>query len=311
MPEWTRYKATIPSGSGVSSRDVQTMERVRHIVHVANARRILEDKTLRAGLVYDESVLNKSRMCVTWFSANSWAGGSIYGNVELTFFWAKLVANRRFYWVEAMTHYTPRAFRILITDRDLSGSKFLTPYDPAIDEGPLRSHAGIWYRNADYTSEFMIEGDVDLADCVELDFVSHHPHICRSNGANCVDRSAASYKTGGRILAFLLGNDLHCLDHALKQPSIYDANRKLSYTVDNGIDGIVRALGNKKIFSGGVKSASSRVAVLRGALALYGADQKHASRGLLSLLKSQSVFETALEEIVNSHFKIEGWTLPQ
>ena len=78
------------------------------------------------------------------------------------------------------------------------------------------------------------------------------------------------------------------------------------------VDGILRALGNKKDkFKGVIRAEESRQALVRGALAPFGADQKRAAVNLIALLKSQDVFERALEEIVNAHFEISGWTLPQ
>lgn len=72
----------------------------------------------------------------------------------------------------------------------------------------------------------------------------------------------------------------------------------------------MRALGNNESrFAGGIWRPASRQAVLRGALTLYGADRKAEARELISLLKSQEVFEKALAEIVNDHFGISGWTL--
>jgi hypothetical protein len=127
MSEWSQYRIQIPKDSGPSSRDGQLLETVYHVVHVPIARRILEDGHLRAGLIYDESRLQKSRICVTWLSANTWVLGSIYGNVQFAFPWDKQI-RKRCYWVEAMTHYNPHAYRILLTDRDLSGSKHVREY---------------------------------------------------------------------------------------------------------------------------------------------------------------------------------------
>lgn len=161
-PEWTPYRIRIPEATRRRSRDGIILETVHHVVHVPTARRILEDNRLRAGLIYDESRLNRSRMCVTWVSANTWGPGSIYGNVQFSFAWSDLIRDRRVYWVEAMPDYSPRAYRLLLTDRDLSASRHVTPYDPASDEGPLRERDGVWYWNGNYTSEFMIDADLPL-----------------------------------------------------------------------------------------------------------------------------------------------------
>ncbi len=189
MPEWDLYEAQFPK-AGERSSNAAVLKTAHHVVHVPAARRILEDEELRSGLVYDESPLNKSRLSVNWLSANTWAHGSIYGNVQFSFPWSMLIEGRRFYWVEAMTAYRPHAYRILITDRDLNHSRLLTPYDPYSDKGPLRERDGVWYWNYDYTSEFMFEGDLDLAEWPNA------PHLISSVITNnAVDPTEVSVAT--------------------------------------------------------------------------------------------------------------------
>ena len=311
MSEWRTYSIGIPKPGKSSSNDGYPLENVFHVVHLPIARRILEDGHLRCGLIYDESRLRKSRICVTWLSANTWAAGSIYGNVQFAFPWSKQVRKRHCYWVEAMTAYSPPAYRILLTDRDLSESKHVREYDPACDKGPLREHKGKWYWNGSYTSEFMVESDISLEDCTGFDFISHHSSICRANRAGCPDFGTTTEKVGGRVMAFLLGNGLHSIDHVLKKPSRSDLDRPLSYAVDRGLGGIWLALGKKKDrFGGPVRAESSRKAVLRGALALYGYGKTAAAKELVALLNSQSSFEKALIEVVNKHFDVKNWTIP-
>jgi hypothetical protein len=85
MKEWETYKIKAePETVGTE------LDMVRHIVHVPDARRIIEDRKIKAGLVYDESRLNQSRVSVTWVSANDWVYGSIYGTVEFQFNWTPL-----------------------------------------------------------------------------------------------------------------------------------------------------------------------------------------------------------------------------
>lgn len=310
MSEWSPYRIQIPKESAPSFSDGQLLETVYHVVHLPVARRILEDGHLRAGLIYDESRLQKSRVCVTWLSANTWVFGSIYGNVQFAFPWDKHI-RKRCYWVEAITHYKPHAYRILMTDRDLSGLKHVREYDPESSKGPLRMRDGKWYWNNRFTSEFMIDDDIDLDDCTGFDFISHHGEICRPHGSSCRDFNRTPSSVGGRIMAFLLGHGLHSLDHVLKPRSRRNRARRLASAVETGFDGILRALGGKKErFGGVVKSESSRQAAARGALALYGSGRVTAARELIKLLKSRSVFEEALTEIVNEHFGLTGWTLP-
>jgi hypothetical protein len=309
MPEWDPYEVRFPK-AGERTGNAAVLETAHHVVHVPEARRILENGELRSGLVYDESRLNKSRLSVNWLSANTWAYGSIYGNVQFSFPWSMLIEGRRFYWVEAMKAYRPHAYRILIIDRDLDHSRLLTRYDPHIDKGPLRERDGVWYWNDNYTSEFMVESDLDLVTCMSLDFISHNEKLCRPYGSKCPDRDAMAQRIGARVLSFLLGNNLHSIDHVLKVRSDFHPERQLSDTFDGGVNGILLTLGIKKDrFKGVIRAKASRQAVLRGALALYGADQKSSALNLLALLQTYEVFETALEEIVNDHFGITGWTI--
>jgi hypothetical protein len=311
VSEWTPYRIRIPKESAPSSHDGQRLETVYHVVHLPTVRRILEDGRLRGGLIYDESRLRKSRICVTWLSANTWAPGSIYGNVQFAFPWSEQIRKRRCYWVEAMTGYRPHAYRILFTDRDLSESKYVREYDPASSKGPLRERDGAWYWNNEFTSEFLVESDIELDECTGFDFVGHHSSICRLNGASCPDFNRTGQAVGGQAIAFLLGHGQHSIDHVLKQRSSLDPERRLANAVDTGIDGILRALGGKKDrFGGAVRSKASRQAVVRGALALYGFGKTASARELIKLLNSRDVFENALVEIVNEHFEIKRWTLP-
>jgi hypothetical protein len=50
---------------------------------------------------------------------------------------------------------------------------------------------------------------------------------------------------------------------------------------------------------------------VRGALALYGFGKTASARQLIKLLNSREVFENALVEIVNGHFEMKNWTLPE
>jgi hypothetical protein len=312
QPEWYRYRIRIPQPSQRHHRDGAVLTDVHHVAHIPEARRILEDKRIRAGLVYDESRLKRSRTCVAWASANTWPTlGSIYGNVQFTFDWSDILRDRQIYWVEHMLGYRPSAYRLLLTDRDLAPgvSRNVIPYDPAVDKGPLRKRDGVWYWNGDYTSELMVEDDLPLRLCRSVSFIKHRRDICRLHGSSCADRTASAFETGGRFMAFLLGNGLHGLDRAFRRPASMRSRLPLVDSVGVGIEGIMDALrGGRDRFDGGIRRAASSRAVLRGALAHYGADQVDQARALVSQLASAEVFDRALERVVNDHFGIEDWT---
>jgi hypothetical protein len=257
-------------------------------------------------LIYDESRLNRSRISVAWVSANTWAHGSIYGTVEFQFDWTDILGNKGIYWVEAMP-YNPQAYRFLLTERSVA-PRLAVPYDPLVGDGPLLFSGGKWYWNAKFTSEFMIEEDLLLNRTTGLDFVNHHPNICRVS-SSCKDRRSnpTSNATGGRILSFISGRGVHSLDAHLRPSQDPPGNRLL----DTALSGIELALTDKTDFGGALIRSASCESAVQGALALYGMDRPDSARELLSLIKSRSHCEQALTEIVRDHFDSPGWTPAQ
>jgi hypothetical protein len=295
MPEWDRFK--------INQSNSIELTTVRHVVHVPAARRIVEDGRIKAGLVYDESRLNKSRISVAWVSANTWVNGSIYGTVEFQFTWADLVGGQNIYWVEAM-NYRPNAYRLLLSKRVISAG-IIIAYDPANDEGPLRLKDGKYYWNHEFTSEFMIEDDLSLDRCTGLNFVTHHEQYCRPFGDGCEDRKnqPTSQRTGGRILSFILAKGLHVLDQHLKPPGTNEwfSGLNLAY------DGLKRSLSAQVKFAGPISLEHNCQNIVRGSLALYGADQVDQARKLLALISSEEHFTRALKAIVRTHFSDSKW----
>ena len=303
MKEWEKYK--IKGDLATVGAELST---VRHIVHVPAARRIIEDRKIKAGLVYDESRLNKSRISVTWLSANTWNPGSIYGTVEFQFDWKTLVEGPRVYWVEAMENYSPTAYRFLLTPRELRelGSTSLEPYDPTKDDGPLRKSGDKWYWNWQFTSEFMIDDDLMLRRATGLDFVKHHDQYCRAFGSPTDDCKQSPNETGGRILAYILAHELRILDAHLKPTP----EKARNYLLDIAYEGLHTALIENAEFGGSLVRPASCEKVVNGALALYGMDQFDLALHLLTLLKSADGFDNALVEIVRQHLAVTGWTAP-
>jgi hypothetical protein len=216
-------------------------------------------------LVYDESRLNKSRISVSWVSANTWALGSIYGTVEFQFTWADLIADQNIYWVDAMTNYRPNAYRLLLSKRNIQAGPIMV-YDPAKDEGPLRLMNGKYYWNYGFTSEFMIEDDLSLDRCTGLTFVTHHEQYCRPFGNGCEDRTKqpSPQRTAGRMLSFILGSGLHILDKHFKPPG---ANHPFT-ELYMGYEGLKRFLPTQVQFAGSINADSECQDVVRGSLAI-------------------------------------------
>src|SRR5271168_5329606 len=251
MGEWKKYG--LNAGKGKLSDDARELQTVYHIVHAQTCRRILEDEKLRAGIIGDESILRTSRIGVVWMSANYWHNGSIYGSVRFGFNWKKLVRDRNIYWVEAREYNNP-AYRLLISERDLSDDKRLELYDPETDDGPLRKKDGTWYWNGRYTSEFMIDQDISLSSVASFDFVGHAKS---RESRSCKEEESGYQATGGQIMSFILGNSVHCLDRVLVDED------DLTSTANHNLSSIYRALrpkGGK--FCGVLRKTSSVEAVV-------------------------------------------------
>ena len=279
---------------------------VRHIVHVPVARRIIEDGKIKAGLIYDRSRLNTSRLSVTWVSANTWAFGSIYGTVEFQFDWKSLVSGQKIYWVEVMDEYNPPAYRLLLSKQPID-SPLVKSYDPASAKGPLKLVDNKWYWNGNNTSEFMIAEDLPLENASGLDFVQHNEKYCQTYGNNCDDiRSKPSQaRTGGRILSYILGHGLHLLDKHLK-PSESANEADQNFLFEQAYMGLDRAL-SSSAFGGALNRDDSCDRITRGALALYGMDQVERAKELLSLISKKERFESSLRRVIRIHFGTPAW----
>jgi len=298
MSEWSRFCFKIEKPLSINTPQ---LEEVHHIVHLQTSRRILEDGQLRAGLIHDESKLNRSRLCVTWLSANYWHNGSIYGTVRFTFDWGKIIEGRSLYWVEAMD-YGNAAYRLLLTDRDLRHDNRVVPFDPIQERGPIRFKNDRWYWNSQYTSEFMLESDLPLSIAKDLSFVGHSK--CRES-QKCPEQNTAWNIAAAQTLAFLLGNDIHCVDHLLRGGS------DLNSEAESYVNYLWSALGRKEDrFDGALKRAKSTEDVLLGALALYGSGQHAAAVETVKTIKSQDVFTDALTAIIRRHFGLPKWQIP-
>jgi hypothetical protein len=306
VSEWEKYSCKISTGKRAGAGDCAALEDVYHVAHVPDARRIIEDKKLKARLVYDESKLNQTRMHVCWVSANSWHPGSIYGTVEFTFRWADLVEGKQIYWVEAMTGYSPHAYRFLLTDRDLGSLKHVPLYDPNTEDGPLRKNGNAWLWNGDHTAEFMIDSDVPISLCKRLNFISHNQKNCRLFGSSCKERSQDWVETSACILGYLIGAGITTVNKALT-PDIGLPNGKPSMqTIEGGVGRLWLKLGGNKplSFSGPVKCAASAKHIVRAAILQYAFGNVVEARGLVSALNSSETLEATLLELTREHFEL-------
>jgi hypothetical protein len=206
--EWDVYAVGEPNPRRTNA-DCCPLDVVYHICHVSDAYRIFEDRRIRSSLVWDESKLSNTRTCIAWLSPNTWANGSIYGNIRFEFEWKDLIFGKKFYWVEDMPKYRPPAYRILITDKEPTIK--LDRYDPETSKGPLWYDAKkkAWYCNQEYTGEFMLDEDLWLPkdECKAVSFVTHHDSICKGK-VGCDERGQERYEAGAKLLSRLIAQNV-------------------------------------------------------------------------------------------------------
>lgn len=282
-PEWEEYQAP---------DDSETLDEVYHIAHVSDALRIVEDERIRSSLVWDQSKLTNTRTCVSWVSANWWNNGSLYGNVVFVIKWSKLVSGRKLYWVEDVKKYRPPAYRILVTDKDHSSSPLVQFYDPATAKGPVVIRQdGTWSVNTGgFTSEFLIDGDIPLEDCIGIRFINHN--ICPSRGPTCPDLDTNPVLAAWRFLSAVMGRQLvSCRQQIVNEDSNHHS--------------VANLLGKLKRLLPGTPSSVSPPQVdliVNSALSAYGENRDEDCKGLLSIIGDGSVFENAFRRTAEAYF---------
>jgi hypothetical protein len=291
-PEWEKYKI---------SDKYMVLTTVKHIVHLPVARRIIEDGKIKSGLVFDKSRLNKTRLGVTWLSANDWSQGSLYGTVEFQYSWEKLVKHKRIYWVEAMPQYHPAAYRFLLTFDEMT-SPLVTSYDPDKDDGPLKRVNGEWRWNPDFTSEFMVADDFPISEAAGLDFVRHNQRYCRTK-PTCIEKDTdpSPQMTSGKLLAYILAHGVHDLDQHL-EPDAGGRNRLLDQA-----SGWLWTVLDQLTYTGSINTDEGCDRIIVGAYALFGVDKYDEGKSLLALIAGSAEACEALARLIRNHFKNPSW----
>lgn len=281
---------------------------VAHVTHVENALSILRRGSLRPQLVYDESKLRKRRILVVWLSPNYWHDGFRYGNVSFDYNFSDLVADKHFYWVEAIKHTpnSPTACRILITSVDRDSDKHVVEYDPFQQDGPWwwdRSR-NKHFRNPRFTLEFMIESELEVSESREVDFVKHHEFQCCVDPNACLDRGYSPERGGALFVAGVVGEKLDATGLRMFRKQQSGRNAPTG-RLDSACSRIQSLLSKQKC-SGSLKASSSgSAAVARAAMAaLYRRDRDEFS-ALCKLFKSTDDLSEAVEELIKEGFNLD------
>lgn len=286
--EWSNYKVgKLPTGRSFSD-DCRQITTVSHVAHLDTAISIVLDGKIRQNPIFDRSKLNTSRVLVVWASPNHWTNGFRYGNVAFQFGFQALVVNKKYYWVEAMTGYTPTACRILVTSEDRSNT--LTPYDPAAGDGPWWFDGKDHYYNSNYCLEFMFESELKLSDLDDFNFVKHHSSFCsrsRDVGNRCPERGKEAGPAGAKFFAMAAARRL---DLSEIHPFFTEENGRISSAVDTALNCTLRPLSKMKDadFLGLLKkNADAKLAVARSLLNASAFSRGDEVRSLAGLYRSE------------------------
>ena len=227
----------------------------------------------------------------------------MYGTVRFTYDWNTILANRKMYWVESLDWFRWPAFRFLLTENDPPKHKKIKFYDPQENKGPVRSKRGSWYYRSDRTSHFLVEGDISIDQCTNIDFVDHVDGKCLRYGDYCSEKGRLAQQTNPRMMAYILGRSIHSADSFLSP-------EKAKSLGDFGIRHLVTELkeGDWK-FRGTVSKRNRTEALLRGALLLYEAGFDEAAKVVLSQFSNNKVFRKALRKLVGKHFDLPKYSV--
>jgi hypothetical protein len=281
------------------------LEEVYHICHLEDAVDIVEDGEIRSTLIWDASILNTTRTCVSWVSANEWYQGSLYGNISFAYDWEALIDGYDLYWVEAMTDYNPTAFRLLLSnDSDIEAE--VIPYDPRTDDGPLILKDGKWYRNSQLTSEFMLAFNLNLTNCKHIDFVDHHPVTCSKKGRHCPHLGAEKSRIGSMFLAYILSHN----DKAVRRLFLKRDRTGLRPSIEHALGILLRRVEKKPEYYGPLKGADSIDRICSAFLNIYGHGNEETSFGLLEVCNEADLVSGRIETCIRDFFALPDLTFP-
>lgn len=305
MNPWSAYGQNFPFAA---SGTWHLLDEVYHVTHIKSAQRIVQDGMIKRGLVYDESRLNTTRTTVNWVSPNFWHNGFRYGTVKFSYNWASLAFTKNIYWVEAMTGYSPHACRFIISNVKLDNTlPYLMPYDSINGDGPLRRIGKDWYWNTKYTLEIMLDEDLNLADCTNLDFVDHHKDFCNERRVDCPEKKFSTQKAGAYMMAFIIGSGHNVLDHCLIDPA---RPSHLKTQIEGGLAYLWLPLSINAKYKGIITQTGDAREILQNSLVLYGNQMDARAKKLCELLSGEPQFEQALTDLIASHFGFSSFKFP-
>ena len=280
----------------------QPFSKVYHVTHIPLSKYLLETKKIIPNLIQDKSILNSERIKVIWLSPNTWAHGSLYGNIRFSYDFNQLIENKNFYAVEVMKRYSPVACRILISNKNYSKHKLLSKYNPYKKYGGpwyINSHGENYY-NKNCNIEFMFEDDLDVLDAEEIDFVKHHNSLCNIHHPESCQYLGRSQRNSEMIfISHILGNDIS-LKNMYYNNSTHK-KREIKYVYKD----VISALSKSNKFEGNLKSKKIKVQICKSVLDLIGKEKNDKALVLSKSLNSKDDLESTMRKIFCKYFNIK------
>lgn len=308
---WHPYSVgALPTRRGIYNSNCSKFGEVSHTAHVQTALDIVRDGIFRSRLVYDESILNMHRLPVVWLSPNAWdVPGSRYGSVEFWFDWKKLIAETKFYWVEAITRYSPPAPRILITSMDRTNLPVVR-YDPGDCDGPWAYNKSddTHYRNGEYTLEFMYESDIRIDSVQKITFVKHSPKYCsikREKPALCEERGLLAEHACVRFISGLMARNLKKINRCFRIGNV--ASDDLRHF---NLHSLSLSYDSRDEFSGSTKGDTDLGrALARSFFHFQSLGEHDTAKTVMLSYKSNDEFNEATMKVIADHFDVTAASL--
>jgi len=271
--------------------DYSEINTVYHVTHINNSFSIFDNGIINADIVRDESKLKLNRIKVTWLSPNHWTPGYRYGNVRFAYNFQDLIKDKNIYYIETMHKYNPIAHRFLVTHKEYK-FQLLEDFCKKHPKHEIFINSiGKLCQKGD-TLELMLEDDLLVKQCNEIDFVLHHNKQCCIDPYNCKDRGFQDFKARPLVCAYLLSKS----DYS---STVFDKD-----DVIDGYNTLIRSL-NKCKFENSIADCKLENKVLSESLLLFSNRKIEDWIKHISQLKSKDKVESLLKDRILKVFNIE------
>ena len=189
----------------------------------------------------------------------------------------------------------------MITDKDHNSCEIknlIVPLNPLIEGGPIQNKDGIWFRNDNYTAEFMIDSDLRVSNLMRIEFEDHN-RICKESNC-CRDKDITKHHAGAILLASIIGRRISNINNYLLEEK--NGNFKFHY---NCLFALLRLfldlVPNENLRVNSLNSDEA-IRAMSAALVLYGNRQYDEAGTIGKLIGSKEKFFEIFKKRLQDHF---------